>query len=334
MILDLRDSDQVEPLLHGVAVKLAADDVPAALVDATKWSATSKGCSQPSPHHALVFISEAKVRLNSSGKGNCGVHTNHPHINPCLPAAWLFKEYAIGGTALYVLRVVQVLQAKLHAATGSASLHGFHTCFTVMAKRPLEQPHGEPPEPWLISNDALAHVMNIRGASGDSKPPVLVDVRRHDERTLFGCITGSVHVPAEDLAVALQSTHEVFEQIARTPAWHKEDTLVFHSRSTCRAQWAAILAKQQGADFDDVLHCVVAMWVLCWLIKLRACERGLDLLVMQVLRMCLCFWGARTSGIFSHQCCDTRTMKLVTPFQLPHLHQFAVSNLTKLQKNY
>lgn len=128
-----------------------------------------------------------------------------------------------------------------------------------MAKRPLQLSHGEPPEPRLISNDALAHVMNIRGASGDPKPPVLVDVRRHDERTLFGCITGSVHVPAEDVAVALQSTNDMFEHIARTPAWNKEDTLVFHSRSTCRAQWAAILAKHQGAECNAYLRSVAAM---------------------------------------------------------------------------
>lgn len=147
---------------------------------------------------------------------------------------------------------VDCMQAKLHTATAAASFHGFHVCFTVLAKRPLESIQGVP-EPRLISNDALAHLMNIRGASGDPKPPVFVDVRRHDERTLFGCITGSVHVPAEDLAVALQSTQAVFEQIVRTPAWAKEDTIVFHSRGTCRAQWAAMLAGQQGEDFQFLL---------------------------------------------------------------------------------
>lgn len=124
-----------------------------------------------------------------------------------------------------------------------------------MAKRPLQKSLGGPPEPRLISSDALAHLMNIRGASGDPKPPVLVDVRRHDERTLFGCISGSVHVPAEDLAVSLQSAHDIFEQIARTPAWVKEDVIVFHSRSTCRAQWAAIVASQQGALSEDADGC-------------------------------------------------------------------------------
>lgn len=196
VILDLRDCDQIESMLHGVVVKLSPDDVPAALTDDCKWSDASKGCARPSPHHALIFISEVKE--------------------------------------------------KLHAATAVATLHGYQTCFTVMAKRPLQKSLGDPPEPRLISSDALAHLMNIRGASGDPKPPVLVDVRRHDERTLFGCISGSVHVPAEDLAVSLQSAHDMFEQIARTPAWVKEDVIVFHSRSTCRAQWAAIVASQQG----------------------------------------------------------------------------------------
>lgn len=135
----------------------------------------------------------------------------------------------------------------MHAATVTASLHGFYSCFTVMAKRPLEPPQQDPPEPRLISSDALAHLMNIRGASGDLKPPVLIDVRRHDERTLFGCITGSVHIPAEDVATVVQSTSDMFEQIARTPVWAKEDAIVFHSRGTCRAQWAAVLAAQQGA---------------------------------------------------------------------------------------
>lgn len=55
---------------------------------------------------------------------------------------------------------------------------------------------------------------------------------------------------------------------------------------------------------------------------------------MQVLKTFLYCWGARTNGNFSHRYCGMRTMKLVTPFQLPHLRQFAVSNMMKLQKNY
>eukprot|EP00892_Ulva_mutabilis_P012813 jgi/Ulvmu1/9904/UM057_0061.1 len=196
VILDLRDCEQSETLLHGVAVKLGSDAVQMTLTDDAKWLTCCKGGGRPSPHHALVFVSETK--------------------------------------------------AKLHAATAAASLHGFYNCFTVMAKRPLELPQQEPPEPRLISSDALAHLMNIRGASGDAKLPVFVDVRRHDERTLFGCINGSVHIPAEDIALALQSSNDMFEQIARTPAWAKEDAVVFHSRGTCRAQWAAIIAAQQG----------------------------------------------------------------------------------------
>lgn len=140
------------------------------------------------------------------------------------------------------------MQANLHAAAGIACLRGFHSCFTVLAKKGLDSPQQDPSEPRLISSDALAHLMNIRGASGDPKPPILVDVRRHDERTLFGCIAGSVHVPAEDVAVALQSTNDVFEQIARMPVWGKGDSIVFHSRGTCRGQWAALLATQQGAN--------------------------------------------------------------------------------------
>lgn len=44
-------------------MKLPPDDVPAAFRDDVKWSAISNGSPPPIPHHAIVFISEAKVRL-------------------------------------------------------------------------------------------------------------------------------------------------------------------------------------------------------------------------------------------------------------------------------
>lgn len=53
-------------MLHDVVVKLSPDDVPAALTDDCKWSDASKGCARPSPHHALIFISEVKVRMHPS----------------------------------------------------------------------------------------------------------------------------------------------------------------------------------------------------------------------------------------------------------------------------
>lgn len=147
-------------------------------------------------------------------------------------------------------------QAPLHAAVSAAFNSNFVHCFTIPSKKLASAKDSEHlREPQFISTDAVAHLISLKSVSCDLKVPILVDVRRHDERALFGCIQGSVHVPIEQLAHALQEPPATFEEVAGTPAWSKDDLLVFHSRESLRACWAAQLASERGMQlyFSAVL---------------------------------------------------------------------------------
>ncbi|KAK9798941.1 hypothetical protein WJX73_005372 [Symbiochloris irregularis] len=84
-----------------------------------------------------------------------------------------------------------------------------------------------------------------------------------DERTLYGCIPGSVHIPLEQLAHALQSQPDAFEaayglpQPLRAYGW-----LIMTSRRQRRAAWGAQLAHDAGFRQTLVLHQGVCGWRL------------------------------------------------------------------------
>jgi rhodanese-related sulfurtransferase len=140
-------------------------------------------------------------------------------------------------------------QASLNAAISAAFNRNFVHCFTLPSKKlAAARASEEVSEPQYISTDAVAHLISLKSVSCDLKEPILVDVRRHDERALFGCIQGSVHVPVEQLANALQEPPAAFEEVAGTPAWAKDDLLIFHSRENLRACWAALLASERGVS--------------------------------------------------------------------------------------
>ena len=61
VIIDLRDSEHSESIVHGVAVKMRLDDVTSALKHDGRWLETGRGPVQPAPHHAIIFISDIKV---------------------------------------------------------------------------------------------------------------------------------------------------------------------------------------------------------------------------------------------------------------------------------
>ena len=104
----------------------------------------------------------------------------------------------------------------------------------------------------------------LRGADGGCVPgaggPVLVDVRRCDERTLYGAIPGSVHLPVEQLPRALAMSTEEWGRTFRFPKPHPSDTLVLHSRRDARARWAAQLAADAGLERCLVLRDGAAGW--------------------------------------------------------------------------
>eukprot|EP00798_Chlamydomonas_sp_ICE-L_P029263 gene29263-12507_t len=103
----------------------------------------------------------------------------------------------------------------------------------------------------FMSRDALALLLGCglkmgSKAMGAVPPCVLIDLRRHDECTLYGSIRGSLHIPVDQLPSALQMSPATFEQVYRTHKPSYGDIMVLHSRAGRRAGWAAQLCADAG----------------------------------------------------------------------------------------
>lgn len=75
---------------------------------------------------------------------------------------------------------------------------------------------------------------------------VALDVRRHDERLLYGAIRGTLHVPVEELPAALTLSPMRWRERFGLPKPSRECPLVVLSRVCARAAWAAQLCVDLG----------------------------------------------------------------------------------------
>lgn len=74
----------------------------------------------------------------------------------------------------------------------------------------------------------------------------VVDVRRHDERALFGAIPGTLHLPAQQALRAVHLSEEEWECAFRFSRPRIRDTVVLLSRTNQRAIWAAEIFRSHG----------------------------------------------------------------------------------------
>ncbi|BFI34033.1 hypothetical protein MPTK2_4g20300 [Marchantia polymorpha subsp. ruderalis] len=103
----------------------------------------------------------------------------------------------------------------------------------------------------FLSRDAVAVLLQKNDRGGEASeagtnPVYLIDVRRHDERALFGHIRGSHHVPVEELPKALNMESGLWEKTYHFPKFSDDDTVIFQCRTSRRATWAAQLAQDAG----------------------------------------------------------------------------------------
>ncbi|CAG9461623.1 unnamed protein product [Pedinophyceae sp. YPF-701] len=98
--------------------------------------------------------------------------------------------------------------------------------------------------PRYLGRDALAVLLSRAGAPGSGC--VILDVRRSDERSMYGGIRGTHHLPAADLPQALDLPPEQFEATWRFPKPAKNTVLALLSRGERRAVWAARVAEDAG----------------------------------------------------------------------------------------
>ena len=117
-----------------------------------------------------------------------------------------------------------------------------------------------PPRCAYVSRNALA-ALQERGAGGlSAEGLLLLDVRRREERCLYGAIPGAAQLPCEQLARALAMGPEEWGRTFRFPRPHPEAPLVLHSRAELRASWAAQLLAEEGFESVFVLREGVGGW--------------------------------------------------------------------------
>ncbi|KAG0562048.1 hypothetical protein M758_9G127800 [Ceratodon purpureus] len=103
----------------------------------------------------------------------------------------------------------------------------------------------------FMSRDALALLLHNKEAMLDEKnsganTPWLIDLRRHDERVLYGHIKGSMHIRVEEWPKALAKDPAAYEKQYHAPKIGIDDVIILQCRSNRRASWAAYLAQDAG----------------------------------------------------------------------------------------
>eukprot|EP00250_Pteridium_aquilinum_P019439 c24431_g1_i2 orf=122-1000(-) len=104
--------------------------------------------------------------------------------------------------------------------------------------------------PAFLSRDAVAVLLQnkkqkVSGTTGSTNP-YLVDVRRYDERALYGHIQNSVHVPVNEWPKALAMEPLDWQRSYGDPKFDKEDVLILYCRTNNRSAWAAQAALDAG----------------------------------------------------------------------------------------
>lgn len=140
-----------------------------------------------------------------------------------------------------------------HAAALATSL-GFARCSVVdgglAAAVPLThfESNGvlSPSNKRALSFDALMLLLETVRDNGNTLGLVILDIRRFDERTLYGAFEGSAHVPIDSLPKALVSNDEDWIRMFRFHKPSAEDMLLIHSRCAKSAAWAKQLLSDAG----------------------------------------------------------------------------------------
>nr|PNR62034.1 hypothetical protein PHYPA_000458 [Physcomitrium patens] len=140
-------------------------------------------------------------------------------------------------------------------AAAAADL-GFNGCCILkggfQGLRANSSPNGE--HVHYISRDAVALLVRNKEAMADDKnvgenTPWLIDLRRQDERALYGHIKGSLHIRVEGWPKALAKDPAPFEKRYHEPKIDTDDIVILHyytGRSNRRASWAAYVAQDAG----------------------------------------------------------------------------------------
>lgn len=146
------------------------------------------------------------------------------------------------------------------AAAVAASL-GYTRCTVVEGGlRGYVESAEETPHLSCLSRDAVCMLMEM--SDSQQHAVALIDVRRHDERSLYGSIPGAVHVPVDQWLAAVEMGPEEWLRTFRFPKPSTGDIIILHSRTSRRAEWAAQIAMDAGLAAVYVYRQGVYGWKL------------------------------------------------------------------------
>ncbi|EEH54626.1 uncharacterized protein MICPUCDRAFT_60777 [Micromonas pusilla CCMP1545] len=111
----------------------------------------------------------------------------------------------------------------------------------------------------LLSRDALGLLLEYGAAQGEPLM-TLIDVRRHDERSLYGGIRSSSHLAVEQLPKALLMSNEEWARTFHFRKPGEDDVVVLYSRRMERAVYAKQLLNDAGMHRCLVLADGVVGW--------------------------------------------------------------------------
>eukprot|EP00850_Spirogloea_muscicola_P006137 SM000029S10432 [mRNA] locus=s29:52280:54529:- [translate_table: standard] len=227
--------------ISAAALRLLAelDPTPYCILDVrTKEAARAI----PAPFQGLVNVPEAELRVALQMS----------------QAAWQqrfgsAKQPSRRGHELLVFVAEQ--EAVEQRAVASATALGFtRCCFLAGGLVRLEAGIAKKPS-HLINRDAVAlllaqsklHRDGVAGGELDSEQgATLIDLRRHDERALYGFIPQSRHIPVDQWPGALALDEKAWVQRYHFPKVAKDDVIILQCRTSRRSTWAAQVAHDAG----------------------------------------------------------------------------------------
>ncbi|KAG1661025.1 hypothetical protein FOA52_005340 [Chlamydomonas sp. UWO 241] len=233
---------EIQPVRH-VLVELLHPSAPASDGSTTAAAATANGPTRASssllPRHltaAAAPVPQDAVRALWEDPASLGQAGGAPARGTVLVFAAEELAAAFAGaraaTGAGYQRVAAVATGGVSPSQWSAAAH-----LTYIGRHGVAMLMGYT-SPAVGADGAHAH-MSLPHAT-------LLDVRRHDERALYGGIPGSVHVPVEALASALSLAPDAFEAAHHFPKPSPDDLVIVYSRTGRRAAWGAQLASDAG----------------------------------------------------------------------------------------
>jgi rhodanese-related sulfurtransferase len=177
----------------------------------------------------------------------------------------------------YLLAFVGATEEQQTRAAAAAASQGFQRTLTLagalagFARAAAAQPHLR-----FVGRDAVAAAL---GAGPEGLPwprATVIDVRRSDERALYGAIKGTAHVPVDQLPAALALPPELFAEQYRFPKPRAGDLVIMSCRTNTRAAWAAQLAQDAGLRRAVVYRQGVYGWRLDPAVKAYRAYKLLD----------------------------------------------------------